>query len=261
VLRSTRELIRRARGALRPVWSGVYPHYRDVPAKGPGFHGRYWSDQTRARTEAEMRAAAVPGRHDPLQALCVRVADERGRVRVLDFGGGMGIGYIRARRSVPKEAALAFTVVETEEVCAEGRQVHAGNSEIEFRSSIPERLDLDIVHVESALQYLPDHREVVRALTALRARYVLLVELTAGDVPTFASAQLNVPGSVIPYWFLNAHELIELFRASGYKLVSDRPSSRALVGLDVPPRYRLERGRDLLFELAGQPGRSGSSQR
>lgn len=255
-----RDLVRRIRGAFRPVWSGVYPHYRDVPASGPGFHGRYWSDRTRARTETEMRATADPGRHDPLQALCVRVAADRGPVRVLDFGGGMGIGYVRARRAVPKHAAVAFTVVETEEVCAEGRQVHAGNPEIEFRTSIPEGLELDIVHAESALQYIPEHRGVIRALTALRARYVLLVELTAGDVPTFATAQLNVPGSVIPYWFMNAHELIDLFRSSGYDLVSDTPSSRRLVGLSVPRPYRLDRGRDLLFELAAQRERSGSSQ-
>jgi putative methyltransferase (TIGR04325 family) len=253
-LRSVTDAYRSIRGRFRPVWTGVYARYEDVPVSGPGFEGATWTAITRTHTEralAELRRGTslrATGDRALLPELATEVLAARGAVRIVDFGGGMGIGYIDVRaRSGP--ATVEYVVVETEAVCAAGRSLFAGDSAIRFVTSLNEVAPgADIVYVSSALQYVHEPIELLRRLAALGARYVLLVNVSAGDIPTYATAQRNVPGSVIAYWFLAAGEISDTLRAVGYEQRRAELSERRLAGFGVPRRYRIARGRNLLFE-------------
>jgi len=247
------------RGRLRPVWTGVYTRFEDVPVSGPGFEGDKWSAITRAHTErapaALRRGAPVrpAGDRALLPELAADVLAERGQVRIVDFGGGMGISYIDVR-ALCGPVALEYTVVETEAVCAAGRSLFAADSAIRFVTSLGQtKRGADIVYVSSALQYVPDPLAALRELAALEARYVLLVNLSAGPIPTYATAQRNVPGSVIAYWFVALDAVIGVLRAQGYVERRATLSERMLTGFDVPRRYRIARGRNLLFEFTRVP--------
>lgn len=251
-----RHLIASVRTRLRPVWSGVYRDFRDVPVRGPGFNGVVWVAATRARTYralsefiAQRTTPAPPaGERALLPLLATSLALQRGDVSVLDFGGGMGIGYVDILRALRSPAGLKYLVVETDEVCAEGRAIFIGDKRISFVSRLPEAgAGFQIVHVNSALQYIDDYRSLVRELARIGAQFILFVNLSAGEIPTYATAQLNVPGSVLAYWFLNLDEVITLLREEGYSLVMEMSSDRRLRGFAVPRKYRLDRGRNLLF--------------
>ena len=242
------------RGRLWPVWTGVYAHYEDVPVSGPGFDGERWAAITRAHTEFALAASRggapvrATGDRALLPELATEVLTERGEVRIVDFGGGMGISYIDVRAACGP-AVIEYTVVETEAVCAAGRSLFASESAIRFVTSLGQvNQGVDIVYVSSALQYLPDPLAALRELASLGARYILLVNLSAGEIPTYATAQRNVPGSVIGYWFLALDVVREVLRAQGYVERRASFSQRTLTGFDVPRRYRLARGRNLLFE-------------
>ncbi len=107
----------------------------------------------------------------------------------------------------------------------------------------------DVLYVSSALQYVEDWRGLLRDLLAHRPDHVLFANVSAGDIPTYATAQLNVRGSVIAYWFLNLGDLSSLLRGEGYVLRTSTLSDRRLVGFAVPPTHRIDRGHNLLFEL------------
>ena len=254
IIRAVADAYRWARGRLRPVWTGVYARYEDVPVSGPGFDGETWTAITRTHTEralAAMRSGA-PVRATGDRALLPRLAAEtlatRGAVRVVDFGGGMGIGYIDLRAATGP-AAIEYVVVETEVVCAAGRSLFVGDPAIRFVTSLGEAgVGADIVYVSSALQYVPDPAALLRELARLGARYLLLVNTSSGNVPTYATAQRNVPGSVIAYWVLATTDVVEALGSLGYAPRSATASERRLTGFAVPRRYRLVRGRNLLFE-------------
>jgi putative methyltransferase (TIGR04325 family) len=242
------------------VWTGVYTRYEDVPVSGPGFEGERWSAITRASTEFALAAwrggapVRATGDRALLPELAAGVLAERGEVRIVDFGGGMGISYVDVRAACGP-VVLEYTVVETEAVCAAGRSLFAADSAIRFVTSLGQaNQGADIVYVSSALQYVPDPLAALRELASLRARYMLLVNLSAGEIPTYATAQRNVPGSVIGYWFLALNVVTEVLQAEGYVQRRSSLSERTLTGFDVPRRYRLARGRNLLFEASPVSG-------
>jgi putative methyltransferase (TIGR04325 family) len=227
--------------------------------RGPGFNGSVWVAATRHRTLQARRGLGArrpeltppAGERTLLPLLAAFVAAQRGEVRVLDFGGGMGIGYIDILGALPSPATVKYVVVETDEVSAEGRAIFAGDGRIGFVSRVGDAgPGFEIVHVNSAVQYIEDYRGLIRELAALGAEFMLFVNLAAGDIPTYATAQLNVPGSVLAYWFLNIEEVVALLRDEGYSLVMEMRSERRLRGFDVPREYRLDRGRNLLFARA-----------
>jgi len=251
---SAADVYRWIRGRLRPIWTGVYARYEDVPVSGPGFDGATWTAITRSHTEralADLHRGASPratGDRALLPELAADVLAARGAVRVVDFGGGMGIGYIDVRaRCGP--ADVDYVVVETEAICVAGRSLFGDDPAIRFVTSLTEvAAGADIVYVSSALQYVREPIALLRTLAGFGARYLLLVNVSAGDIPTYAAAQRNVPGSVIAYWFLAADEISGALRAVGYEPRRATLSERRLTGFAVPRRYRIARGRNLLFE-------------
>jgi putative methyltransferase (TIGR04325 family) len=229
--------------------------FRDVPARGPGYDGWVWLEGTRRSAE---RAIAVAREGSPLALgglgdhalLPLLVASlRRDAVSVLDFGGGMGIGWAAVRATVP-DIALRYWIVETEGTLDVGRTLFRPEDGVTFSSELPDSWRGDIVYSRSALMYVEDHSSVLRRLFAYGAPYVLLVETMAGAFPTYASAQLNLPGSVLAHWFFDLDELVSAARSAGYRLALRLPSSRAMRGQRVPPSHRLERASSLLFTHA-----------
>jgi len=66
-------------------------------------------------------------------------------------------------------------------------------------------------------------------------------------VPTFASRQLNLPGRVFPYWFLNLGEVIQIMTGAGYRLASDGYGEHHYDVSNFPETHRVGRFRTVLF--------------
>lgn len=109
---------------------------------------------------------------------------------VLDFGGGCGIHYKRARLTVPD---VKWAVVETPAMAARGSEL--ATDSLRFFTSIDAARDwlgsIDVMHSNSALQYSPNPSETLNALCALRAQRMLWDRLFLSDGATFKETQTS----------------------------------------------------------------------
>jgi putative methyltransferase (TIGR04325 family) len=252
---------RSSRGKRRGfAWEGVYRHYRDVPARGSGFASEHWIKETLAYTRSLMYPSeglvqdqAGIFREESFLALLISIHAAVGikTVRVVDFGGGMGNAYIHFRNNSVIGSNVEYHIVENEPVCDAGRDLLLDDPRVHFHSSLPAGLTgVDIVYICSALQYIEDYPGLLKALCAYRPKYFLFVKLSAGDIPTYATEQRNLPGIVLPYWFLNAGEIRRIMEENGFRLIYRCLQDREYDQGNFPPECRLGRAWNLLFEGA-----------
>lgn len=241
-------LYRRARGDFRSPWEGVYKSYREVPASDEGHENEsvvgVMAKHARVLKEA-LAGSSEPGKEYPgenhlLPLLAGAVA--RGRpVKIIDFGGGLGTGYLHLKAAAALE--IEYHVVELGRTCAEGRRMFEGTDDIFFHEELPAGLqNVDIVNINSALQYVEDYAGLLKKLAAYKPGHILLVRLPAGEIPTFAAMQTYVEGKKLPHWFFNIGEIIQLLAAPGYRMVYRRPAVKRYELDNFPEKYRLRDG-------------------
>lgn len=240
------------------TWSGIYRNFDEVPVRGTGHEGNRWAQATAEENRRHLQVMqtynTIPlntvGYHNFLPMLAGLVTQQTGSVRILDFGGATGTGFLHCVGAMADASRLEFHIVETESGCRLGEQLLRAESRITFHRQIADvPAGIDIVHINSALQYVSDYRAVLTELCACGAQYVLLPRLSAGDFPTYATAQLNLWDDVVAYWFINVVELIEIMQTGGYDLMFKGAEQLVYDQSNFPAEYRLHRACNLLFGL------------
>ncbi|MBI1867923.1 MAG: methyltransferase, TIGR04325 family [Methylocystis sp.] len=248
-----------ARGRLATrhpyTWEGVYRHLRDVPVENAGYGDADHMQDVATQSKAllgELNAGRRPRLwHELLAVVAATASAHSQELTVVDFGGGLGTGYIHLHSVLQQATTIDYHVIDLPEMCEKGREVFAGTMGISFHSVLADvRARPDIVYANSVLQYIEDYAGQIRALAALRAPLLLLARTAAGDVPTFASRQLTLVKKVMPYWFLNRDELVDILSVAGYRLAYESVTDREYDQSNFPPTHRIGRMRDLLFALA-----------
>jgi putative methyltransferase (TIGR04325 family) len=190
----------------------------------------------------------VVGEHILLPLLASVLYEKQYKLDILDFGGGAGIAYLQLLNSIPRHSNVNYHIVELDRICKTGSQLFLGDERIHFHPALPEHLpDLDILHMNSSLQYIEDYVGLLNRLCTYEPKYFLFVRLSAGDIPTYATAQKNMPGEPIPYWFLNVDELIEIMLQNKYFLIFKSALEQEYNQDNFPEEYRLGRTANLLF--------------
>jgi putative methyltransferase (TIGR04325 family) len=115
-------------------------------------------------------------------------------------------------------------------------------------------VECDLLHAASSIQYVENWRHLVETFSLLQAPYILLSDVFAGAIKTFATLQ-NYYDSKIPHWFLNLDELLNEFAGYGYRLaMKSYATSRRLDSEDIlpmsnfPVECRLQQTLHLLLE-------------
>jgi putative methyltransferase (TIGR04325 family) len=247
----------------RYVWQGIYSDFNAVPVAGPGFSGEPWANGCRYYLNqllANRRCGRVPadesqGAHLLLPLLARSIRNGNEPLKILDFGGGPGTDYLFLRSSVGEKLAVKYHVVEGEIICAIGTDAFVGDSSITFGNSLPsEDISFDVVYLNGVLQFIENFRATLRHLCNLQPTYILAVRHPAGEVPTFATAQVNVSKSILPCWFFNSQELIDLVTAEGYRLEYQSSMRWPYDMSNFPEEYRLDAYHNLLFVRSDEKG-------
>lgn len=245
----------------KPIWRGVYARRSDVPARESAVGEVLVGEMagTVANALKSVGAGIKPYLwHEHLALVAAIVAAPRQSVRVLDFGGGPGSGFVQLVSALPPGTAIDYTIIDLPQTCAAGKDLFAGDGRIRFSTEFPEHASAyDIVYVNSALQYVDEYADMLQRLAALRAPWLLLARLAAGTAPTFASQQVNVPGQTLPYWFLNVDEVSGMLKAAGYDLACDFLLERVYDQSNLPAPHRAERMRTMLFARRAATPSSG----
>jgi putative methyltransferase (TIGR04325 family) len=239
------------RSWLSYTWEGVYPRFSDAPSDG-GDRGAAWQS-----FDAEVAAveAADGDAYAFLPLVASIVAAERPgrRIRVIDYGGGLGGEYRRLLQALP-DTGVDYHVVELAAVCREGAARFIGDDRIHFHTTVPVGLsDVTIVHMNSALEYVEDYAALLVTLCSYRPDYVVIVRTPICDVPSFVTVQLNVPRSMIPCWFLNRAEIGAIFEQQGYSAVFSGRVAETVDQDNLPAAYRAERCCLIFARAARQP--------
>jgi putative methyltransferase (TIGR04325 family) len=241
------------------IWDGIYESFAQVPVMGDGFASDVWLSETQRYTQAAAMALrnnrgeiaeSVAQYHALFSLLVASCGSPERPVRVVDCGGGMGIGFASLMRSVPEVGQLDYLVVDNKQSCERGRQLFADFPEVRFSSELrrePERVD--VLVLSSVLQFVEDYEALLKKLATLAPSFWFFTFVPAGDIPRFASAQLNVPGSVLPVWFFNVRELVAKIEALGYRLVFKSALERVFDMSNFPATHQLTRHCNLLFCL------------
>ena len=238
-----------------PTWEGVYPHISAVPATPADRRGEGWLGAEVDPTRYSSLPLEILQEHNFLAVITAVICSQNGgSLRVLDFGGGLGISYAHLRHTLPQCAGLDYHIVELEWACREGSRLYAGDRQIHFHRSLPEQLpDLDLIHLTESLEYIEDYGGLLKRLCTFRATYVLIVGLHAGPFATYATAELNIPGTVIPQWFLNLDEIVGIMAAGGYPLIFRGATDTCDDQRNFPEELRVPGNRPSVLLFARSP--------
>jgi putative methyltransferase (TIGR04325 family) len=239
-----------------PTWTGIYDHANLVPPGGDHAREAAWPLLARTTSReaiADANAAEEDSEHRFLGiAAAVACHANGGRLRVLDFGGGLGVGYRYLKAVLSGRVEIDYHIIELDWACVHGTRLF--QDAVRFHRSLPDGLaSVDIIYVCETLQYVADWKALLTRLCSYNARLILLADIYTGDFPTYATAQINIRGYRLPFWFVNLNDLIGTMNASGYGLVLSEPTYADVDQRSLPVALRLPNGRTrtLLFAPSG----------
>ena len=244
------------------VWEGVYGSFSEAPAIGPGFAGPVWRERSiaSAREDAARAAAqqaldySLRQRNAILPTLTAVTLGEQARVRILDFGGAAGAGYMVLAKAMPDAIdRVDYAIVEVEDICHMARELFVAGRGPTFYSEPPGAANFDIVHAASAIQYIEHWQGLLTRLAGYGARFLSLADIFIGEFETYVTLQ-NYYASRIPHWFFNADEFIGEVERHGYKMELRTECDARILGRhgplpmeNFPSALRLAQTSNLLF--------------
>jgi putative methyltransferase (TIGR04325 family) len=127
-------------------------------------------------------------RETGLNAAVVLVAllAQGGSVNVLDFGGGLGVGYFRVSPVAPS-AIASWRVIEKAHVVEHGRR-HFGDDKLSFWPSLAEATERwrpDIAILSGVLEYLRDPYDILMKLASLNPDKIVVDRSPVGERERF----------------------------------------------------------------------------
>lgn len=245
------------------IWEGVYDSFQSATADavGPGFGGEVYRKRSlMAATECIEALEAgrpIPQFHKQRSSLLpltvAMLLGNNEQVKILDFGGGLGIGYMTLAESISNDLKrVDYFIVEVPEVCKAGVDLIGRGAT--YLSTLPTSTTYNLIHAASSLQYIENWKDLIGDFSSLNPAYILLSDVFAGSINSFVTLQ-NYYGSRIPHWFLNLQELIGEFDKQGYRLImKSYATSRRLNVEDALPMdnfsevFRLPQSLHLLLQ-------------
>lgn len=238
------------------IWKGVFQNHLALPVLSNSYFdqdlAKETADYTRSLLERLKNQKRIPYHINDenafLPLISAVILKNKKKISVLDLGGGMGIGFISLLSCIEDIEELDYFVIETPVMCVGGSQLFTEDKRIHFLSEFPSKLPaIDIVFINSALQYFEHYLDILKRLASYNPEYFLFIKFSAGHIPTYASAQRNLRGTTSAYWFFNVEEIIEHLSLLGYSLNYKSSISRVYDQDNFPEEYRLHNACNLLF--------------
>jgi putative methyltransferase (TIGR04325 family) len=244
------------------VWEGVYASFAEAPGSGLGFTSPTWQERSvRYARDAiaklaagEMLEYSMRHRNAVLSFTAAMLLSRQSELRILDFGGGLGAGYLITSGVVGRKIAqVDYLIAEVDVICRIGRDLYADRPGPKFFDGLPDAGIFDIVHACSVMQYIEDWRAVVQRLASYDAAYLSFGDTFIGNFPTYVTLQ-NDYESRTRHWFFNASEFIGEVESQGYELVLRAPCDVKVLGAygplpmpHFPPALQIPHTANLLF--------------
>lgn len=141
-------------------------------------------------------------------------------IGILDIGGGYGETYLHLKQATRKK--FQYRVFEFPFTVNQSKPEFLEFKEIEFCESFDE-VDIvpHIVYFGSSLQYFNDYKEILIHAMSYQPHFIVISDTPMGSIETFACAQVNMSGIVIPRWVFNQNEIDLMLKSGGYELIHE----------------------------------------
>jgi len=243
------------------IWEGIYKNFAECPKQGDGFSGERWVTQqaeriNKLKAEIQKSPESAVGYQTSLLPVIVAMAGnlKKDKLKILDFGGGLGNTYLLMSSGCVQQTEFEFCIVESQEICRKAKELFKNDKNIHFYDKLPKDIKkFDIIHLGSSIQYIEDWKGLLAEFSKYNSGYILLADVPAGNIPTYATVQ-NYYEAKIPYWFFNINDIINAMSAVGYGLVFKSIFIDQRLGKcqplpqdNFPPEYRVGDSCNLLF--------------
>lgn len=249
---------------IKNIWEGIHERFDQCPGYEQGYECDRWVRQETERINGLLQAAkddktipsVVSYRTNLLPFLAVTTAanSKENKVTILDFGGGLGSTYISVAAACANQQVIDYHVVEFKSICKAGEKCFKDDSYIHFHDHLSDEIqDVDIICLSSSIQYVEDWKGLLKELTKYDPQYILLADLPAGEIPTYASSQ-NYYESKIPHRFFNVTEVIDTVLSMNLNLLFKSSYDGTYLGVEqpmpqdnFPVEYQVGKSCNLLF--------------
>lgn len=213
------------------IWEGVYESFQEAKSNldiAPHTFDQNpkWRQRLHEKLMHELQNYYHEGlppktiRFDyPLDIILAMMLANQSHLKILDFGGGLGLQFIQAMTNIQLNMSqVEYHIVELPQVTELGKKTLSEFKQIQFSEALPAQQKMDLVHLGSALQYIEEWQDLLKSLSQYQPEYMILSDVLAGECPSFVTTQYYY-GERIPVWFLNIDELIQHLSRCGYALI------------------------------------------
>jgi len=202
------------------MFEGIYKSFQEIEKKGSAFGSEFWTkrETKRIKDALKMKPEALNSSKEyPLFHVASMALNSSKLLKIIDFGGGPGKGFLSVSRGILDLKELDYKIIEIKEICDIGKKIFENEKNVEFLTDFPPVQKVDIFHFGSCLQYIENWRELLKKSFKYEPNYLLFSDLLAGDIETFVTKQLMFE-STIPYQFLNISEFIAFIEDNNFNL-------------------------------------------
>ena len=195
--------------SLPPIWSGIFETFSEAKGNAGVFEGETWLSRCEqaARHELEYLENGEPSptlnipRNVILPVIASTLLSEQRPISVLDFGGAFGSAYFALRSALKMANSFQMDVVELPAVSGRAKNIIPKFPDLRFLGDLSAcKAKYNIVNAASAIHYVDDWRMLLRKFASLAPDYLIITELTAGDIRSFVTSQ-HYYGNYIPVRF------------------------------------------------------------
>jgi len=240
---------------MRPkVFSGAFKNFSEIKDEHP-WESEEWIELSRQKLQAidNLSTEGKPlGGYLSLTAKLINKLSEKETVKVLDFAGGTGFVYFRIFPYLMAQSNVSWHVVDSAALIDIGRKHMTKSHRLSFSEVLPYAGDrFDIVFINTALQYMEDHRGLLKKLLSYHSKYFIFTRLLAGNIETHVTSEIIFKRKT-PCRFLKIQDIISFFGNEGFDvLLSDHNREESLswqYSKDIPSAMRIPYSMDIVFK-------------
>jgi putative methyltransferase (TIGR04325 family) len=208
------------------IWQGVYLNFVETGGDPNVHEGQVWIEKQVGQAKATIGKYETDATISPvglttdyaLSYIAATVAKEGKPLKIIDFGGGLGVSFLPLKSVLPDNQPLEFCVVEGKLICEQGKKLFENYAEISFTEQMPSTECVDIIHAGSSMHYVDDWIELLKQFSQYTPKFLIFADLPAGDIETFVTTQ-NYYDKQIPVRFWNIQQFINAVEDLGYRLI------------------------------------------
>ena len=232
----------------RHIWQGIYTRFSQVQSQQDyPFDTLVWAESQIRDLNNILKSNVSVNSKYMLKTIFDLYALSNKNIKILDFGGGIGITYISDFANIDVKSLALYAIIERPELCRIGRSMLETYQNLHFSESLIED-DVDIVFCGSSFHYVDDWKKNLTAFSSLNPNIILFSDIPAGQNIQFITAQ-SYYNNKIPVRFFNITILSDFMTSLGYSLsyIKDMPN-KYNSQLDMfDAKYRIDSFKELVF--------------